>query len=1140
MQAHFLLGPAGSGKTSRCLAEIRAELLARPDGPPLLLLAPKQATFQLERQLLASPKLQGYTRLQILSFNRLAENILSEISPTAPRWLDEEGRVMVIRALLARKRADLKLFHASARLPGFATRLSLLLRDLQRHQISPKQLLTYAEEISSPRQLRDKLHDFGLILGGYLDWLRLHDLKDLECILDEAAAALRSHAALPTAAATFPIGGIWMDGFAELTAQELDLLAAIVPLATHSTLAFCLPTEPKEEPSWLSPWAVIGQTYLRCRERVGKLPGVEVSVESLPTPEQLTRFSSHLELARLESAWAKGSPVISETNAGSSAALRLCSCTDPEAEATLAAREICHFVRKGGRYREAAVLVRSLENYAEPVRRVFARYDIPIFLDRRESVSHHPLAELTRYALRTAAFGWRHADWFGALKTGLVPVAESEIDRLENAALEFGWEGEFWTKPVSIPDRTVPYESTARLRQQIIPPFLALAAQTAAPLSGEFLASSLREFWQALGVESTLAEWNATANRPAARNPSATMHTTVLAQMEMWLDNLARAFPAEPLPLREWLPILESGLAQLTIGIIPPTLDQVLVGAIDRSRNPDLKLACVLGLNEGVFPAPPQEDPLLNELERDTLELHGAKLGATIRRRLGHEWFYGYIACTRASERLMLTCAQNDTRGNRLNRSPFFDHVQRIFPGLEVENWQPPPAFAGIEHVNEIVVPAVRLEENRAAVAAPNLALDQMFAGPQLRPVLAKARQLAAAAHDQLLPPTAGQLYGRELATSVSALENFAACPFKFFVSHGLRAAERKDYELDSRERGSFQHEVLTHFHNELRSEALRWRDLTPDQARARVRRLGENLLSHYRQGLLISDAARRFTGQALLDSLETLISVLIGWARDYQFDPTLVEVGFGLKADSLWPAWRLELDQHHALLLRGRIDRVDVWRDPVTGAALAVVVDYKSSSRKPDELKLYHGLQLQLPAYLAALEQLPEARATIEATSLAPAGVFYVNLRGEFASEKKRTDALADSAAALRHGFQHAGRFEATYYERLDPRGTKEQFKTHPASRNQLSPAAFRDLLNRAVENLRRFGREIYSGTIAPAPFRKGNETACGFCDYAAICRFDPWTQPFRTLSKPPETDAMAAGAVSKPKRVKKGAAKS
>src|SRR3989442_7877443 len=83
MRTRFLLGPAGSGKTFRCLTEIGAELKSSPEGLPLVLLAPKQATFQLERQLLAGPDLPGYTRLQILSFERLAEFVLAEFSPSA-------------------------------------------------------------------------------------------------------------------------------------------------------------------------------------------------------------------------------------------------------------------------------------------------------------------------------------------------------------------------------------------------------------------------------------------------------------------------------------------------------------------------------------------------------------------------------------------------------------------------------------------------------------------------------------------------------------------------------------------------------------------------------------------------------------------------------------------------------------------------------------------------------------------------------------------------------------------------------------------------------------------------------------------------------------------------------------------------
>src|SRR2546430_10923026 len=45
----------------------------------------------------------------------------------------------------------------------------------------------------------------------------------------------------------------------------------------------------------------------------------------------------------------------------------------------------------------------------------------------------------------------------------------------------------------------------------------------------------------------------------------------------------------------------------------------------------------------------------------------------------------------------------------------------------------------------------------------------------------------------------AEQLYGGVLRTSISRIEQYAACPFKFFVHSGLRAQERKRFELEDR-----------------------------------------------------------------------------------------------------------------------------------------------------------------------------------------------------------------------------------------------------------------------------------------------------------------------------------------------------
>ncbi|MCD6051877.1 MAG: ATP-dependent nuclease subunit [Verrucomicrobia bacterium] len=351
MQATFLLGPAGSGKTYRCLAEIRAELSARPEGPPLLLLAPKQATFQLERQLLADPSLAGYTRLQIVAFDRLADFILRELGETPPRILSEEGRVMVLRAILARHQPELKIFRSTARLPGFAQQLSLLLREVQQHRLSPTKLAELAAQVPAEGRLGDKLHDIGIILRAYIAWLKDHKLNDVSALLEMAADALKKSAR--ESAGTFQLGGLWMDGFAEMTPQELHLLATFLPLCEHATLAFCLDGEPKESATWLSQWSVVAQTYRRCRNRLEAEADIEVVVDCLPRIRERSRFAEAPALFHLEANW------IDPQDWFAGDWIQLVQCFDAEAEVLYAARAIHQHVRQGGRYRDVAILTRN-------------------------------------------------------------------------------------------------------------------------------------------------------------------------------------------------------------------------------------------------------------------------------------------------------------------------------------------------------------------------------------------------------------------------------------------------------------------------------------------------------------------------------------------------------------------------------------------------------------------------------------------------------------------------------------------------------------------------------------------------------------------------------------------------------------
>ncbi len=1124
VRVRFLLGSAGSGKTFRCLAEICEQLAAQPEGPPLLLIAPKQNTFTLERQLLEKFGSPGFTRLNVLSLERLADFIYLTLGRPAPEMLDEEGRSMVLRGLLARRRERLQLFRASARLTGFARQLSLALHELQRNQVTPDALRTISARTQEHPGLALKLQELAGLFEAYQEWLQKHCLQDAGSLLETVTRTLNES----------PPGilweSVWVDGFADLNSQEIELLASVVQRSRAATLTFCLdPGQPHA--TWLSHWWVTHQCLERVERRFKALDAARLERVPLPRNPVTSRFAASRKLAHLEAAWA--TPLLPapapEATTRPESALRLVVCDSPEHEAIFAAREIRKHVRAGGRYRDILVLVRSLDNYHHGLQRAFTRYSVPFFLDRRESVAHHPLAELTRNALRTAAFDWRPDDWFATLKTGLVPATAEEIDRLENEALARGWTGKAWCQPFRLerdPDLSA---WVGELQSRLLPPFLALASGLRAfkgTLTGPQLTELLLNLWRQLNVEETLAAW-ARDDAPQGRieaGASGTVHASVWSQMNAWLNNLNLAFAAEKFPIKDWLPILEAGLGGLTVGLIPPALDQVLVGTVDRSRNPEGRLAIVLGMNETIFPAAPQGSALLTEADRELLEKRNVLTGASAREQLSRERHFAYLACTRASERLLLSHSLHDAEGTPLNPSPFVSHVRRIFPGLEPEKIPLEPGPEAIEHPCELHAAWLREGGNSSLASAcgndPVLSATLLFQQYQ-EPDPAQP----------LAPALAARLYGSTLRTSVSRLEQFAACPFRFFVHSGLRVEERRLFEADFREQGSYQHDLLARFHESVKAEGKRWRDLTPDEARQRVRELAGQLTKDYHEGLLQSSVQNQFLAGVLARAIEEFVATSVEWMRtQYQFEPAAVELPFGEAQGA--PAWLVELGDGRKLALRGRIDRVDLGPRDQQGEVWCVVVDYKSSRKSLDRVLVENGLQLQLLGYLNVLRRWPAAAQFFGASHLRPAGVFYVNLRGAFPAAGSRVEALRDPAETRRLAYRHTGRFDRAALQVLDSGALNkrkgDQFNYQLNLNGELSKRCaepmetgdFNALLDQLEVKVKALGQAIYAGHAAVSPFRKGSLTACEHCDYAAICRVDPWVHKFRVLRKPPEQE--------------------
>ncbi|HZI32264.1 MAG TPA: PD-(D/E)XK nuclease family protein, partial [Candidatus Binatia bacterium] len=218
-----------------------------------------------------------------------------------------------------------------------------------------------------------------------------------------------------------------------------------------------------------------------------------------------------------------------------------------------------------------------------------------------------------------------------------------------------------------------------------------------------------------------------------------------------------------------------------------------------------------------------------------------------------------------------------------------------------------------------------------------------------------------------------------------------------------------------------------------------------------------------------------------------------------------------------------IDLGNGRKLALQGRIDRVDLWRDPANDTALAVVTDYKSGGKKLDSLLVENGVQLQLLAYLGALRHWRNPGETFGAKVIQPVGAFYVSLRGKFEAGNTR-DEILDDAGARKLAYRHNGRFDASYLRKFDRRTTVtrgDQFNYRlnkdgglPSnSPEALSCKEFARLLDNIEEQLRALGEKIFSGMAQVDPYRKGKTTPCEYCDYRAACRIDEWTHEWRVL---------------------------
>ncbi|WP_150266397.1 helicase-exonuclease AddAB subunit AddB [Paenibacillus tepidiphilus] len=1156
MTVHFMLGRSGSGKTTKIREAISAELRKEPLGAPIILLVPEQGSFGAERGLLETGGVKGSLRAQTLSFSRLAYRVKQETGGSSSLPISEEGKKMLLYKIIRRRKDELKLFGASSDRPGFVERLSDLHTELKRCCFGAsdleEQLSRLGDSAGGSPILSGKLDDLRIVFGE-LEQEMSQLYIDEEDRMAELAGNLADSAYVRGAE-------IWVDGFHGFTNQEYTVLRGLMLHASKITVALTLDRiyPAGGQPHELELFHPTAVTYIKLRGMAEEL-GLDVWDELLNQAVP-PRFADRPALAHLERGFARRVRWSGETGAVE-AAIAVSAAVSRRTEVESALGEMIRLAREeGARYAEMAVFMRNIADYESFIAPLFEEYSVPFFLDQKAEELHHPLVELIRSALDVVRRRWRYEDVFRCVKTELLlpgdsGLAREDMDALENYVLACGIQGYRWTD--GKPWRGIPslsLESTPavdgemlermeRCRNAItdvLHPFEKRVKKSKTALD---LCSAVYMLLQESGAAHRLEQLSAAALE-LGQPVRAREHTQLWGAVLNLLDQIAEMMGPESMDFAMFAGVLETGLAELKMGLVPPALDQVLVGTMDRTRVSGIKYAFLLGFNEGVVPAQFKEDGILTEGERLTLEHAGMELGPGSSRRLLDERFLIYNTLTAASRKLWISYATADEEGKALLPSEIIRHLLGMYPeGLAVRpvTGFPSAVLPGEEAAGEaqhlgfvggaeqtLRMLMLQLRQWRQGVEIPALWWDvyNWFAQDYEQSSRLK-RQLQSLFYRNegkpLKQETSLRLYGgTTLRGSVSRMEKFVSCAFSHFASYGLRLKERQLYKLQAPDIGQLFHAALSDMAKRLQEKGRGWGSMTEEECR---REAGETVerLSPLLQGEILMSSKRYGYIKRKLKNIVSRATVILGeHARRGSFEPVGLELDFGPGQDL--PPLRITLPNGCVMEVVGRIDRVDM-AEGEQGVLLRVI-DYKSSQQDLKLHEVYYGLALQMLTYLDVL--LTYSEQWLGKPAL-PAGTLYFHVHDPLLSSPNGLNQEQARQELLKR-FKMKGLLTADPgvvslmdaglekgHSSIVPVALKSDGSFY-SSASVATPEQWRHLLSAVRSNIRDIGTRITEGDVEIKPYKLQQETACTFCAYRPVCQFDESVEGngFKQLDKP------------------------
>lgn len=1089
MPLKFVFGPSGSGKSSYLYQHVIQESMKYPERN-YIVLVPEQFTMQTQKDLVMMHERKGIMNIDVLSFARLAYRVFEETGGGGLPVLDDEGKNLILRKIAGDYESELKMLGGHMKKQGYISEVKSVISEFTQYDIGEDEIERVMESAGESSRLYYKLADIRLLYRGFMDYLREKYITKEE-LLDVLSCEVEKSERLKNST-------VVLDGFTGFTPVQDRLLGELMRHCREVIVTVTMDRRGNpyvyEHPYQLFALSKQMVTSLLQIAKQNKIP-VEEPVELYDHVPW--RFKEQEALAFLEKHLFRYGAGAYEKEQEQ---VKLHLAKNPREEAYAVAEQVRRMMREDRyRLRDIGVIVSDMDVYADHLKQAFIKYDIPFFMDHKRSILLNSFVEYIRSVLHMAEQSFSYESVFRFLRTNLAGFTYEEIDELENYVIGLGIKGykhwqEKWTRKL----RGMAQEDLDKMnhyRRQLVEKVdgliyvLRQRRKTVADIT-----RAIYEFMVQENLQVRLAEqeelFKAKGELALARE-YAQIYRIVIELFDKFVELLGD----EQVSLSEYCKLLDAGLEEARVGVIPPEVDQVVIGDMQRTRLKDIKALLFAGANDVYLPGALLRTGLLSELDREKFAREKLTLSAGGKEKAYVQKFYLYLNLTKPSEKLDIYYSKVSADGKSVRPSYLIQELQKLFPKLKVRDEE---RYLKEQELTENIGFDRMIREFVQKRHETDGAWCELYNWYKKNPKWQeKVERFLEAGYyrkplDALTEEAAKRLYGEEFETSITRMERFAVCAFSHFLTYGLGLREREEYDFQAADLGNVCHRALERFSYKVEREAGDWLKLTEEKRKQYVEESVEEAIADYGNSILYSSSRNAYLIVRMKRMLEKTVWALTKQLAAGDFKPAAYELRFA----------------------NGKIDRVDTCED---GDCVYVkVIDYKTGSKSFDVTALYHGLQLQLMVYMDAALQLEQKKHPEK--EILPAGVFYYRIQDPLIDRPKEGEEQESILKELKPDGMIS--LEKEVLEHLDHCMVGESSvipvkynKNGSLSKSSKAASAqdFYLMMKYAVNKVEEIRQKILSGDVKVNPYRRGTETSCDYCSYRQICGFDTKMEGYR-----------------------------